>query len=107
MIYGSMMAPHMLAKAFLLVVVSFFTLLGASKAESKGLKKFGNLLATAMWAIATVIVATTVYSMVTGKGCLYSKGSPYKSHYKKMMRQKAPQGMMQQEVPGSEAVPGK
>ncbi len=104
--YKGMMAHHMLAKAFVLIVVSFFTLLGASKADSKGLKKFGNLLAVAMWAVAAVILASTVYTMVTGKSCLYSKGSRYKSHYKKMMRQEAPQGMMQQQLPGNAGMPG-
>ena len=105
--YKSMMSHQMLVKAFFLMVLSFFTLLEASKADSQGLKKFGRLLAAAMWAIAAVTVAATVYTMVTGKACLYGKGFPYKHHYKKMMRQRIPQGMMQQQLPGSEAVPGK
>lgn len=101
---GSMMSNYMLMKAFLLVVLSFFTLLGVSKTDSKGLKKFGRLLVSAMWAIAAIIVVTSIYSMVTGKSCSLSKKGSYKKHYQ-MMKQKPSSGM-QHMSPDSGTVPG-
>ena len=55
----------LLKKAFLLVVLSFFVLLGASKADSPGLKKFGRLLATAMLAMALAAVILVGFKAVT------------------------------------------
>jgi len=59
----------LLKKAFFLVVLSFFVLLGASKADSEGLKKFGKVLAVIMWALALAAVVLVGYKTVTGTSC--------------------------------------
>lgn len=55
MCYG--MLP--ITKAVMLVVVSFFVLLGVTKADSKNLKKFGRLIACALWTIAVFMVLSS------------------------------------------------
>ncbi|MBU2044489.1 MAG: hypothetical protein KJ619_04625 [Candidatus Omnitrophica bacterium] len=64
-----------LKKILMLLVLSFFVLLGASKADSEGLKKFGRILAMLMWVAVVAIIALTAYRTTTGKSCRFKKQS--------------------------------
>lgn len=48
-------------KAVLLLVVSFFVLVGVTKTESKNLKTFGRILAITLWIISAVSIIFSIY----------------------------------------------
>jgi|GEM_PF-6614461 len=85
----------MLKKVLMLLVLSFFVLLGASKADTEGLKKFGRILAMLMWVAVVALIALSAYKVTTGKNCRSGKQSqkrmmmPRQQDQKQMM---PPQG---------------
>ena len=80
----------LLKKAFIMLVLSFFVLLGSSKADSEGLKKFGKFLAIIMWAAALASVIFWGYKAFTGKSC----GSMEYQRQKQMMPMQQGQNKM-------------
>jgi hypothetical protein len=69
-----------LVPATMFLMISFFVLLGASKAEGKGLKSFGKVIAVLLWLCSLMVF--------TGGMVMTAKGGPMH-----MMMNKA--GMMQ------------
>ena len=70
--------------AMLLLVLSFFVLVGVSKTDSKTLKSFGRILTVILWAIAACLIAVTLYLNYSGaKGkTLRYKLMPYKMYHR-------------------------
>lgn len=52
----------------ILLTISFFVLLSMRKADTKGLKVFGYVVAGILWAAALLVFSTGVYSVATGRG---------------------------------------
>ena len=70
-----------IVKAVLLIVVSFFVLLGVSKAESKNLKTLGRMLAITLWIISASAIICSIFSGYADK---YPKLNKYHHKYKMM-----------------------
>lgn len=79
-----MMFPEMflVEKVMLLLVVSFFVLVGVTKTDSKNLKTFGRILAMTFWIIAICATICLVYSGYCEK-CPKLHGHYYKSEMMK------------------------
>jgi hypothetical protein len=69
-----------------LFTAGFFVFLGASKANSKALKSFGNILATALCVAAVSLLVLKVYLKATGQSpwCKWDRFK--KSGINRMMR---------------------
>ena len=73
-----------ISHALFILAVSFFVLLGATKAESRVLKEFGRLIAIALWIVAIYLIAITIYLGFTyGSGV--DRYMPYAKMHKFMM----------------------
>ena len=48
-------------QAVILLVISFFVLLGASRATSGGLRIFGRMLAFTLWGLAVYLIVFALY----------------------------------------------
>ncbi len=91
-----MLGYAMLMKAIGLVVVSFFVLLGASKADSSKLQKFGRILAFTLWLLAICSVVSALFSTLAEAKYEKYMISPkyktskrmYKQHFKMQPYQK-------------------
>jgi len=73
-----------IAKALLVLAVSFFVLLGVTKTESRRLQQFGRIIAIGLFLVAILSIVCTLYL-----GIIYGGSPKYmpfkKMHYKMMM----------------------
>jgi len=53
--------------AAVFLTVSFFVLFAAERARSPGLQKMGRALAVLLWGCAALILATGLYTLLTGR----------------------------------------
>ncbi len=60
--------------AVIILVVSFFVLLGVSKADSIGLRTFGRMLAFTLWVIAVYLIVFSLYGCYLQRVSLHKKG---------------------------------
>jgi len=54
-------------KGVLLLVVSFFVLIGVTKVGSQRIKKFGRILAIVLWILSACMMICSVYLSACGK----------------------------------------
>lgn len=82
---GTFFLAKELAFAGIILAISFFVLLGARKADSKGLKVFGYIIAILLWiSIALSVIMISAKSPM--KPCMPEmKGQPGMYHKKKKM----------------------
>ncbi|UCD15582.1 MAG: hypothetical protein JSV34_00590 [Candidatus Omnitrophota bacterium] len=74
-------------KALGLLTVSFFLLFAVSNTKSNNLRKFGRVLAVALWIVAAYLIIIGTYSSLTGEDYLYKYKSKFykgKKYYKDM-----------------------
>ncbi len=60
--------------AVMLLVISFFVLIGASKVDSLGLRTFGRMLAFALWVLAVYLIAFSIYGGYLQRVSLHKEG---------------------------------
>ena len=85
------MATFFLAKelafAGIILAISFFVLLGARKANAKGLKMFGYIIAIILWA-SIALSAAMLCTKSSMKPCMPGMKDEQGMYNKKMMRKK-------------------
>jgi len=72
-----------IVKALLLLVVSFFVLIGVTKADSKRLKQFGRILAVALWLVSVCVITCSLFSGPSGKKCSSMRKMKMMKHHMK------------------------
>lgn len=62
-----LMGVYMLIPMTVMLTISFFVLFSVRKADVKGLKTFGMVIAALLWVCALVFLATGFWTLSTGK----------------------------------------
>ena len=77
MIFSGM---FLIFQAVIILVISFFVLLGTSRANSKGLRQFGRILAFTLWMLAVYLFILSVYMQNMPQTYFYKAGFLHHRH---------------------------
>jgi phosphatidylglycerophosphate synthase len=65
---GMVVVIGLLAYISILLTISFFVLFSVRKTESRGLKKFGKLIAFLLWVVVVLILLSGIYAILGREG---------------------------------------